>query len=532
MKRLIITTVILFIAVIAVTVMYFKNLNTPGLHTSETMHTIPDDAALVFEFNNDDGFYDIFNGNKLFTAVIGQEQLADLDTLRKQLIANPELDKFFTGQNVFISFHPLKDHTVQLLLTVAAAKGFKDANFEQLAVRSTKKLLITPVKFGEKKGYTIYLGSIKKRFYLVDKGSGIYAGSSSKDLIEESAAYIPQKNKQIFVQLPAQQNSNSLANLYINYSRLDPLFEQLFKNRNTDIFKSFRLLPALAALSLNFKSDALLFTGFSTIQPGATSYLNLFTTQQPIANQLKDIFPSTTAYSMSFAVSDPKKFKADLSDWQTKGNLQHEKDSIFNIVKAQSGINLIAEFNKELSNEFAVVTTRYLEKFAIIALKDGSAFKPIMQNISTMATDNIGQFNYNKLPYFLLGDAFSVFNHPWFMIVDNYLILANSEAELKSYMDTYSNKKFQSKMEQYNQFNDLLAERSNVAWYINFKNTQAILKRDLNDNFYNSFETNEPGWKNFYAASCQLIAADKNFYTSFCMNFNPADSLVTKKPVQ
>jgi hypothetical protein len=512
-------------AVIAITVVYFKNLNTPSLHTSQTMGTIPDNAALVFEFNNDDGFYDIFKGNTLFAAVIGKQQLTELDTLRSQLLESPALQKSFNAQNTFVSIHPLKDHTLALLVTIAAKKDFNPEDIIKLPGQSNKGLLVSAITIDGKKGYTIYSGALKKRFYLINKEDGIFTGSFSKELIEQSARYIPNKDKKQFLKLPDQQNSNSLANLYINYDRLNPLFDVLFKNKNTDIFKSFKLLPALAALNLNFKSDALLFTGFSDIERDQPAgYLNLFANQQPVVNKLKDIFPSTTAYSMSFAVSDPKKFKADLSDWHIKAKLQHEKDSIFNKVKTETGINLITEFNQVLSNEFAVVTTRYMEKYAIIALTDGAAFKPVMRNISRMTTDEIGQVNYNKLPYFLLGDAFNMFNHPWFMVVDNYLVLANTESELKSYSDTYSNHKYQSKLPQYKRFNNLVAERSNVAWYINFKNSQPTLKRDLSAGFYHDFENNKTGWGNFYAASYQLIASGKNFYTSFCLNLNQAEN--------
>jgi len=194
----------------------------------------------------------------------------------------------------------------------------------------------------------------------------------------------------------------------------------------------------------------------------------------------------------------------------------------------ETGINLLNQFNQLLGNEFAVVTTRYQEKLAIISLKDGSKLKPTMYNIATMSSENIGQINYNKLPYFLLGEAFAPFNHPWFMIVDNYLILANSQIEINSYYDTYINRKFQNKLEQYTQFNNLVAEQSNVSWYINFNQSESIFKRDLNDTFYNSYNTNTPGWKNFYAASYQLTAANKKFYTNFCMRLNPADSVSTK----
>ena len=310
---------------------------------------------------------------------------------------------------------------------------------------------------------------------------------------------------------------------------MTPLFEQLFKNKNTDIFKYFKSFPALAALSLNFKSDALMFNGYSQIKPNEPSaYLNLFADQQPVVCQLKDIFPSTTAHSISFAVSDPQKFKSDLSGYFTKAGFQHEKDSLFNKVKTETGINLITQFNGLLGNEFAIVTTRYQEKLAIIALKNGSKLKPVMYNLATMSNDNIGQLNYNKLPFYLLGDAFIQFNHPWFMVVDNYLILANSQTELNSYYDAYINGKFQSKLEHYKQFDNLLAAKSNVTWYINFKNSQSILKNDLSNNFYNAYDLNEPGWKDFFAASYQLIAAKKTFYTSFCMRLNPSDSIKVK----
>ena len=529
MKRLIAITITLLLVTAGVTVVYFKNLNTPGLHSTQTMRNIPDNAALVFEFNNEDSFYDIFNGNKLFTSVIGHEQLGELDTLHDQMFADPILKRFFNGQNAFISLHPLSNQTIGLLITTAATKGFNPEDIDQLTVKTHKGLVVTPSSFDGKKGYVIYSAILKKRFYLLNKDDGIYLGSFSKELIDQSAKYVPQKDKKIFMALPEQQNTNSLANLYINYHNLNPLFAVLFKNQNTDIFKSFMRFPALAALNLNFKSDALLFTGFSNIQPDEPgSYLNLFIDQQPIAHNLQDVFPSTTAYSICFSVSDPKKFKADLSDWYGKAKLQSEKDSIFAKVKKETGVNIITEFNQQLGQEFAVVTTKYMEKYAIVGLKDGSAFRPMMNNISTMATGDIGQVNYNKLPFFLLGDAFSAFNsRPWFMIVDNYLILANTQSELNSYHDYYFNQKLQSKSKQYNQFTDLMAERANISWYINFKNAQPILKRDLNDDFYDKFENDETGWKNFYAASYQLIASNKNFYTSFCMNLSQPDTTAT-----
>jgi hypothetical protein len=529
MRKQIIVTIIILIATAYITVVYFKNLNPPGSHTSQLMATIPDNASLIFEFNNEQSFYDIFNGNKLLDAVVGEEKIAEIDTLRTQVLNNPQLQRFFDGQNTFISLHPLKDKDIGLLLTMAAAKGFDTVFIEQLAKKQNTGLIINSIRIGGKQGYSIYINAIKKRFFVVVEDDDIFSGSFSEELIEQAAQYKPKNDKKNFELLSEQQNNNSLADLYVNYSQIQPLFEQLFKNKNTDILRSFKSLPALAVLSLNFKSDAFMFNGITTIENDEPlSYLNLFTGQQPMVNHLKDIFPSTTAYSTNFSVSDPLKFQKDLADWHVKAGIKKEKDSLFSKIKAETGVSLRTEFTGLLSNEFAVVTTRYMEKYAIISVKDGSKLRPFMVNISNMVSDNAGQFKFSKVPFFLLGDAFSIFKKPYFMILDNYLILANSSEELTSYYDTYINRKFIGKTDNYNQFNDLLSERSNVAFFINFKNAQPILKRDLNDNFYEALEKNEPGWKNFYAASYQFSAADKNFYTNFCLKLNNPDTSAVK----
>jgi len=143
-----------------------------------------------------------------------------------------------------------------------------------------------------------------------------------------------------------------------------------------------------------------------------------------------------------------------------------------------------------------------------------------LSSISKMTGENTGNIGYDRLPFFLLGSAFKNFRRPYFIVLDNYLILANSAGELASYEDTYINQKFLLKNEKYNEFDNLLAERGNVTFIFNFKNSMEILKRDLYPEIYHEFEKNDPGLKNFYGASCQLSSADKNFYIDFCFKMN------------
>jgi len=525
MRKQIISTIILLIAAAAVTVLYFKNLNPPGANTSRVMAAIPSNASVIFQFTNEKSFYDIVSNDTLLADLVGQQKLSEIDTLRTTVLGNPLLNRFFEGQSLFISLHPLKNNDADLLFTMQAVKSFDIDVMARLAKQQHTGLLINPLRSPGVSGYEIYINSLKKRFYVIGKGANIFAGSFSEELALQSAQYKAAGDKQDFVMLSAQQNSNSLANLYVNNNQLEGLFDVLFSEKNEDIFRSFRQMAGEAALSLNYRTDALMFSGITTLVPNQpTTYLNLFAGQQPVVNHLKDIFPATTAYSNNFSVSDPSKFTADLYNFHTKAGIQHEEDSLFKKIRSEAGLSLRTEFDNLLGNEFAMVTTRFQEKYAIVAVKDGSKLSPILVNISNMVTDKIGQFKYQKLPFFLLGDAFSILKHPYFMIVDNYLILATSQNELTSYYDTYFNRKFLSKMSQYNQFDILQSERSNVAFFINFKNAGPILNRNLSPGFYNAVENNNPGWKNFYGASYQYSAADKNFYTNFCMRLNNIDT--------
>jgi hypothetical protein len=524
MKKQIISTIILLIAAAAVTVLYFKHLNPPGANTSRVMGTIPASASLIVEFTNEKSFYDIVANDTLLNDLIGKQKLSAIDTLRSVLLGNQLLNKYFEGQSLFISLHPVKNNDLDLLLTIQATKDFDISAIGTLAGQKNSGLIVTPMRVQNVKGYEIYVNSLKRRFYVAQKGDNIFSGSFSEELAIESSKYKAQTGKPGFVMLSEQQSSNSLANIYLNNLQLTSLFSVLFSDDNTDMFRSFGQLPAEAAMSLNYRTDALMFSGTTTLlAKEPKSYLDLFAVQQPVINHLKDIFPATTAYNTNFSVSDPARFAADLYDFHLKGGIKQEEDSLFKKIKSETGVSLRTQFNNAIANEFAMVTTRFREKYAIIAVKDGAKLSPILMNISTMTTDKIGQFNYQKLPFFLLGDAFSVLKRPYFMILDNYLILATSQSELISYYDTYFNRKFLIKNRQYNQFYNLQSEQSNVSFFINFKNAEPILKMSLAPAWYAAFES-ATGWKNFYGASYQYSAADKNFYTNFCMRLSNVDT--------
>jgi hypothetical protein len=366
---------------------------------------------------------------------------------------------------------------------------------------------------------------------MAERAGQVMTGSFSKTLLQQSLDYKPTDKSKHFSLLPDQQNSTSLGALYINYRQAGHLLSQFYKRDKLDLWKGLPILSAVTSLSLNYKRDALMFNGFTTFKnTRPVSYLDLFRRMNPVPIQLKNLFPATTAYSNSYAIDDVKRFEGELTNWQQIAGLDTEKKRLFNKIKSETGVQFDREFNRLLDNEFAVITTRFQERVAIIKIKNGGTLRPYLSNISTMsANDEVGQFNYDQVPVFLLGDALAYFRKPYFMVLDNYLILANTGHELSNYKENYINGDFLIRKDEYVQFNNILAQRANVEFFIHFKNAGNVFRRTLKPAYAKAYQQQEPGYKNYYAAAYQLSASENQFYTNLCIKLNSTDSTTLSK---
>jgi len=521
MKRLIIITLLLLAATVVITVKYFSNLNPPGKRTSQAITNIPPSAAFIFEFSNDGSFSDMYAKSELFTAITGKAKMNELHALHNTLLNNTLLKPFFDDQNIFISLHPQLIDSLDYLITLPSKVHLNQEAIDQLKQNKTGFIVKTISVLG-KSCYELTIDSLNRHFYLAEKGADVWAGSFSMPLLQESLKYVP-KDKSNLILLPAQQGG-TLGNLYVSYAQLPPLLSQLYKSGREDAWKLLQLMPATTAISLNYKSDALMFNGFTTLNKNVSSYVSLFAGMKPVDNDLKDLFPVTTAYSNSYAVDNVKHFLTLLSKWQKKTGLNKDGSKLFNQIKAETGVQINKEFNNLLDNEFAVVTTRFQEKLGIVKLKNGALLKPFFNNISTMVDEEMGQLNFNQVPLFLLGDVMAPFRRPYFIILDNYLVIANTPRELSNYKENYLNNSFLSKGDEYVEFNNLLAQQSNICFFINFKNAGSVLKRTLKSDYVKAYQQ-EPGFKSYYAAAYQLSGSDKEFYTNLCLKLNTPDSV-------
>jgi hypothetical protein len=520
MRNFIILTLILFFAVIGLTVKYFSALQPRKQTIEKVMGMIPEDATLIFEFNNDKSFEDIFKKNELFTALLGHEKTAELVILRDQLLKK-NLELYFSDQRILISLHPQpKEKQIEFLLSTSTSEKMQAEDLQKHFQQLSPEFAITAMDFRKLKGFRMSLPNNGKDFFLLFNGRAVI-GSFSRDLVEAAALQSESPAKEIFKRLSDQQISNSVANLYINYKSTPALLNQLFKTRRSDVFQFLTTLPGTASLSLNYKTDAIMFNGFSSLDTSFNkNYYALFLSQKPFKNTIKSIFPYTTAYSLNFALAEPGLFQADLEKFHQKSGLESARKELFNKIKTNTGVDIQSSFTELIDHEFAIVTTDRLEKIGLVKLTNGMTLKPYLDNISKQISDDVGQLDFEDVPLFLLGDAFKVFKKPYFTIIDNNLIIANSLSTINKYLRIYQQREFLSLRSDYQQFDALQAEQSNISFFIHFRNAKPILKSTLKGEFSSIFDDKDFGWKDYYGASYQFTASDQSFYTNLYMRLN------------
>ncbi len=514
MRKIILLTVLLFIAAITVTGFYFSKIRLTGQDTANVINQIPHDAALVFEFKNDPEFYNLFQESSLLTSFIGQKKAQELQYLHDHLIKQTALAAAFGNRNIFISLHPkINSKTIDLLLTTNA-DGRADLQQSLNALTRQTGGTLKAEKIGNEIVLQLNFPALKEVFYFTNN-AGVVAGSFSKGLLLSFLNQKPENKIFGFTQLSDQQNKNSIADLYVNYQQFPVLFKQLFRDQQDDFFRFLSGFPASATLSLNYKSDALLFNGYTQSDTNASAYLSVFLKQQPIKNTIKTVYPINTASAVSFAFGQPSAFLKALDDWQTRLHQNLKAKALFNQIEKETGVSIQSVFRNQLGKEFAVITTSENEKIALIKVKNGAELEPYLRNTSLDPEAEKTRLKYENVLYYLLGEPFLYFKQPYFVLIDNFLLLSNSQTGIDRYLENYHQQHFLYEDQRYYTFNELLAEQSNVSFFIHLPNAYRNLKRNLQPDFSKTFNPKNFGWGNYDAAALQFTASENKFYTNF-----------------
>ncbi len=505
--------------------MYFSTISSQTRTTDKLLSYIPNDAAFVFEFNNDKYFRDIFKGYQLFNAVLGKKASDQLAALQN-ILGSSSFSSAIDAQNIFLTFHHEANSEISMLWLLALNKNKKDIYSALLSQHSDYSA--SKIKVASREAVEIKLAKNNPFYVYIEDGSIV--GSFSKSLLQNSLNPAKGKISKRFITeiTSGSPKENSLLSVFIDHQAGRGFLSNFFKGKLSDQSSLINQLCGYSTLSMNFKSNALMFNGIAITDSSASSYLNLFLYQHPIKTTIIKALPASTSNYIAFGISDYIAYDARLKKLLGNRNELKKLQNQFALLKLSSGVDIDRDIKKFFGNEFAVFQLADQQKLAIIKLTNGTNLVNLLSLISQPYSDEISQFNNANVFYYCFGDPMRSFPRPFYSVIDNYIILANSPSTVKQFLGFYNQDKFLATTPEFIDLNQYITNQSTISYFANIKNSSSQISSLLKKPFSNNFKDDAFGLKNLYAFSYQWSADGGHFFTNVYASLADTDSLQLK----
>ncbi|WP_412468188.1 hypothetical protein [Pedobacter sp. KLB.chiD] len=508
MKKIIILTSALFLGVAFMAYFYFSKLGIDNDAKDLALQSATNNAALVFSFRNDKGFYDIMEGQHLIQQVLGRDKMTLLKQLKTSIIDDNLLNRYLKDQQVYISVLPDSNKTLNFLITLQIQPENDIKKFYgQLKVKkavSEKAKDLFAVKIND--SLSVYLGVHGQ----------VLTASTSLKLINDANVRLTENPFTEYIKENNRQIKNVLANIYINFNQAPLLLKNIIAGNINGEIALFNQQNSFAVLNYNFSKEKILFNG-STELKDQHNYLKLFENTAAQNTFIQNILPDNTANYALYAYDDYRKWLKKLNTWQEKKEILSKTDAVIKSVKNDYRTDLNFIFTNYTKNQFIVFQLSTSEKLGAISLSDGEKTKQLLLDVSTDYNDDIKLFKSADILYSYFGEPFKKFTRPYYTIVDNNLVVANNASTVQSFLNHYKNNRLLIETPQYLDAVNEISTTSNVSYYINTKNSADIFRHNIQLSFYRHLRA-DSGLKSF-DTFCYQMSADKNkFITNLLLN--------------
>lgn len=515
MKNTIIATSVLFVAVVVAAIFYFTNLRQGDQSKRKPFTLIPEDAVSIVSFRNDESLDDIFAEFELFQAILGDEQFTRLTYIRKVILEHEQIRPYAQGQEILLSFHPSTTHIDYLMVLPSNEKLTTKSLYEKVGSIDTS-FAVQWIDTLQQPVFGLQMPNDMPMLFVTQQ-RGVILASFSMDLVNRAInETAPKLTDEAIKHFRGGNNGNSPLTWHINHDRLFDFATGLMGNKPGDFVQLLAGLYGYSSLNMNFKSDALMFSGSSTSGVGTTNYLSLYLEQHPIEQTLKRGFPANTATYISFGISDFPLLHRGVVDLLTKRKVISQMQEQHRLIQNTAGVSIQEDLLPEWGNEFAVLELSNRENLAIVKVKDSLSFANTIQRISTAYPENTYRLNHSNLLYYSFGDPLQAFTRPYFLLIDEYFVCANHTSTLQRFVADYNGQKTLEKTLGYIDFDALQANQANVAVFVNRENASRNIAQGLKRAYEKAYtDERDFGYQQFYAWSFQLSGASGGFFSNF-----------------
>ena len=520
---------------------------------------VPESAAMVYETSSLSANWETLHSSSLWNNLQTIDRFLRLESEMQMLDSLINLQEYFSSKQLLIGTHVVAndefdfsfffriDDTQEYNTLVRTIKKFED----QENVRVDSRMF---------NGYRIHELTEKKQgrqfSYLIYQDALI--GSFTPFLVEDVVRNIESE----FDNLSFREVNTNVANfpklandegnIYLNTKMLPLLLSVFTKNEVQSYLRPLASLSETIFLDANLTENQLLLNGFSKVPKNgsventdkaiaAHHWLGTFSDEEPQSIGLYEYVPERTAMLFHLGMQHGAQWLSKLYAHQ-----QQSKDALVQqtLKYRENLLNYhnvdLEEFTGWFGKELGLlllesIDVEHPDKVMIMHTTDADLARQKLNRLENKLKQDVGslsyqenfagyqisEISYKEFPASLIGPSALGFDQCFYLIVDEYVIFANSIRALKRLISDREAENTWDKSLQEVRFLESSLDRSNASLFINTARSWRILLAKLTPEWKKFAISHEDYIKSYDHLAVQFSKTDDDFYTSLALSYQP-----------
>lgn len=508
---------------------------------------IPDTEKLLHTLKNDSEFIAQLKATNFLDEFLTQVDWFDQNFTQHELLRD-----FLEDKSILVSFNLQGKDGVLPLFCFSLEKVIEENNLMRALKNyaDENKLKRQTFEYDKQEIQYINFPVIGGHFFACH--GGIFIMSASRLLVEESIRQVDANNlmdDERFNELYATVSHSSLCNIFVNHAHIPTLLNRAFNRDFRSTINDVASFAHWSEYDVINKKNLFWLNGYSTIYELHDNYLSVFQNQKPQRFRINEAIASDAALFLNVNLEDFGKFQTNYTNYLKQQNqAYYERETRLQAVEKTFGKNILSTFQNISDHDFALVFGSVIQnqldanRYFVVKTKSKSIARdelmPILERnarnqgvtlesqsttytLDEKESHTIYSFPISDCASLVFGQVFASASCNYLCFYNNYLIFADSEAAMKSYIHQLVLRSTLSKDKHFNDFNREMNSNSNVYAYLNFSKFFPAYSHYLETKTANIAAENESGIRKFQAIGWQISTVGDKFMNNIFLNFNP-----------
>lgn len=519
---------IFFVAIVFIGLVFFFFFEQSQSAPVPVLQAVPDNALLVAEFREGGPFWQKLRKETTFWPVLAgideigrfQDRMLWLDSLLTEV---PGLAEKLQGRQMSFSLHSTENGFGFLFV----AEVRNDLAFHQVErmINSRYKGNISIIERKQNQQKTaLIVDAQRDEQYSFVLEKGLFIGSFHRELVEQALTQMKLTKSLAddpgFSRLMQTRGTNVDGYVYVQHDMLEKLIthsaNETYRDLTTQTFQQF---GSWAILDLLVKDQDLLLNGY-TVAADSNDFLTHLHGLKATDNTVVNMLPYSTRLMLHFGMEDFQEY------WRRSRNPQRT-----NAFDAKFGVNAANDFIPYLSGELSVsYIANDQASLLIVGLSNEAAAELFLnklaaraggKKITRMENAQVVKMNPTNFPGEIFGKAFSKIKGSYYLITDQYLLVADDVSVLEQTLHMYRTGRTLDMNENFKGFQNNMADQANVSLYVNLRDGLPLISQFVGKQLAFQIHRNKQKLSEFEGLAVQLTAFNDIIYTNIFLKHNP-----------